>query len=643
MTESNIHQVLKDVDSSVLSTLETLNTHYWLLLDKDDSVIQTSDLLAYRTQAKREPVDLNWNAVMGVEDVATIHAVNSLIGQAHVSGEPCTSKNFFVCIETVSEPLAVCVFPRKGDTSVLLTFTSITSNNKLAFAALKQTYRQLLQRLTVTLRSINEGVITTDTRGIVEFINPKAELITGWLAKDAVGKPIEQVIQLLRERDESPLPFPIQEVLNTNLPIGREHGVLLRTPAGNKHPISFNLSPILNDNYEELGTVLTLEDISQKLRIEEELQKIHKMDSLAILSAGIAHDFNNFLTSIMGNLSLARNSLDPEHRLYSILKNAERGTQHAKLLTDRLYSFSKVTSVLKKPCCIKSLLKDTANFILSGTETRWKSSFSEKLWACEIDEGQISQVLNNLLINANQAMPTGGVITIQARNRTMLWDSALALANGPYVEIKIIDQGSGIERQYLPKLFEPYFTTKPKGNGLGLATSYSIIKSHEGHIEVSSTVGVGTTFTLFLPANPEHKIIPQDERQTKVLQGVGHILVMDDDELVQDISGQMLMHLGYTVEFATSGEEALEKYKQAEANGTPISLILLDLSVGQGSGGTAALKLLRAYDPAVKTILCSGYSHREEVRFFDQHGFNGVIIKPYNIEQLSWAIQQNIG
>lgn len=570
---------------------------------------------------------------------SSLIAVESLLDRARQVPDPCCDESFLLNIPGQPQPFQLHACQAREQNTLALAYSPFRI--EADSPELVNAHLRAIQRLSITLRSIGEGVITTDELGRIELFNPEAENITGYSAQAVRGKPLESVIRFYRERDENPLTNPIREVIDSALPIGEDRDILLQT-SGGMRKVAFDLAPILDNDQKLLGTVLVIEDISQKTRIEQELQKIQKMDSLAMLSAGIAHDFNNFLTTIMGNLSLARSSLEPEHPLCKLLKNAERGTQHAKLLTDRLYSFSRSASPLKKHCALKDLLEDTAAFIFTGSRTRWESTISEKLWLCEVDEGQLSQVLNNLFINASQAMPEGGIVTIGARNRKMLWDPSLSLQNGPYVEIRISDEGVGIEPQNMEKLFEPYFTTKPKGNGLGLATCYSIIKSHDGHILVDSDLGKGTTFTLYIPADPAAKLI-KSEQATQIARGTGRILVMDDEDLVQDIAGQMLEHLGYQVDFARHGEGALELYREAMECGEPFDLVILDLSVNHGSGGNEALRLLQGYHPSVRALLSSGYAHREEVRLFQNHGYQGTIIKPYNIEQLSWAVQHALG
>lgn len=638
----NPSSTLADILTSASPTTlpdQVETTDYWLLLNASNDVVNCSEYFKNHISFKGASEVQRWSEAFNIQDDCVVSAIETLCAKARNEQQCISTDKLLIRLACFAQPVSPSILPlNNGSKQLLIMFSLCDLESCGILQELQYAHTRALNRLSVTLRSISEGVITTNKDGRIELINPEATAITGWEEVDVRGRYLKEILILFNEHDNSAIPCPIDEVLNTGLPMGRERGVLLETAQADKRKVAFNLAPILDADQNRLGSILVLEDVSQKNHIERELQKIQKMDSLALLSAGIAHDFNNFLTSIMGNLSLARSTLAPDDKLYKILKNAERGTQHAKLLTDRLYSFSKNASPLKKHADLGQLLLDTANFIFNGTSTQWTSKIAENLWACEVDEGQISQVLNNLFINANQAMPNGGKVSISASNKNMIWDPTLSQANGAYVEIKVKDEGVGIAPKNLEKLFEPYFTTKPKGNGLGLATCYSIIKNHDGHVDVKSTQGVGTTFIIYLPASPDVKLAKVDQRAAKVQHGEGHILVMDDEELVQDIAGQLLTHLGYTVEFAINGEKALEKYKAAEQANKPFDLVLLDLSITHGSGGIQALQALREHNPSVKALLSSGYSHREEVRNYDQYGFDGTIIKPYNIEQLSWGI-----
>lgn len=269
-------------------------------------------------------------------------------------------------------------------------------------------------------------------------------------------------------------------------------------------------------------------------------------------------------------------------------------------------------------------------------------SIPDNLWPAKVDEGQVSQVINNLIINAYQAMPEGGIIKVHFENVIIAENDVLPIKKGEYVKISIKDNGIGIPKEHLPKIFDPYFTTRHKGSGLGLSTAYSIIKKHDGHITMESKMGVGTTFHIYLPASKE-KVLTKKVEDEKSLTGKGRILIMDDEDAVREVAGLMLKNIGYEVEFAGDGVEAIEFYKKARESGKPFDVAIIDLTVPGGMGGKEAVKKLLEIDPNVKTIVSSGYSNDPIMSEFKQYGFKGVIAKPYLIEELSEIVSRVTG
>jgi CheY-like chemotaxis protein len=306
----------------------------------------------------------------------------------------------------------------------------------------------------------------------------------------------------------------------------------------------------------------------------------------------------------------------------------------ARDLTQQLLTFSKGGAPIKKTASIDELLKDTTVFTLSGSNVKCKFSIPEDLWSVEIDEGQISQVINNLIINADQAMPEGGTISISAENVIIGAEDVLPLKEGRYLKIKIQDQGIGIPEEYLQKIFDPYFTTKQKGSGLGLTIAYSIIKNHKGYIAVKSKLGVGSKFSIYLPAL-EKQIPKKKEAEIRPITGKGKIMVMDDEEIIRTSLGEILTFLGYEPEFARNGEEALATYKKAIDSGQSFDAVILDLTIRGGMGGKETIKKLIEIDPKVKAIVSSGYSTDPVMADFKNYGFRGVVAKPYDIKELS--------
>jgi PAS domain S-box-containing protein len=374
-------------------------------------------------------------------------------------------------------------------------------------------------------------------------------------------------------------------------------------------------------------------DITDHKKMEEEILKVEKLESLGVLAGGIAHDFNNLLVGILGNISLAKLNTDEGNSIYERLLEAEKACVLAKGLTQQLLTFSRSGEPVKKIVSVGEVIRDSCVFSLSGSNVKCASSIPDDIPPVNVDAAQISQVMNNLLINADQAMPYGGMIHVKCFSITLSDGGMVPLPPGTYVKISIQDQGGGIPEEFLPKIFDPYFTTKQKGSGLGLATCYSIVKKHGGHIEVKSKVGVGTTFHIYLPASGEK--LPVMKTQTKgTLPGRGRILLMDDDEIVRFVTVNMLKQLGYEVESASNGEEAIEIYQNAMREGRSFEAVITDLTVRGGMGGRETAEKLLEADPAVKTIVFSGYSADPITSNFRDYGFKGFLCKPCQIEEL---------
>ncbi len=379
-------------------------------------------------------------------------------------------------------------------------------------------------------------------------------------------------------------------------------------------------------------------DVTERKRLEQELVRAEKLESVGILAGGIAHDFNNLLTAILGNISLAKTYAQSGDKTYERLADAEKASLRARDLTHQLLTFSKGGAPVKKTISIKELIGDSACFSLRGSRAKCELSVAGDLLPVDADEGQISQVINNLVINARQAMPNGGMIRMHCENVAIGKDDQAPLKKGTYIRISISDEGVGIPKEHLEKIFEPFFTTKPKGSGLGLATSYSIVNNHGGHIAVESRVGAGTTFHVYLPVSGQEARKRRQESETPS-RGSGRILFMDDEEVVRDVAGEMLTSLGYEVAFAHDGDEAIELYAKAMASGRPFDGVIMDLTVPGGMGGKDAVQKLRELDPAAKVIVSSGYSNDPIMADFRTYGFSGVVSKPYTIKNLSETVR----
>ncbi len=391
----------------------------------------------------------------------------------------------------------------------------------------------------------------------------------------------------------------------------------------------------------DFNCVIVSRDITERKKLEEELFKSQKLESLGVLAGGIAHDFNNLLTVILGNISVSKMNLNTRDKIYAMLAEAENASYQARDLTSQLLTFSRGGAPVKEYVqSVGELIMDTANFAVTGSKVKCEYDIEDNLWPAEVDGGQISQVIHNLFINADQAMPEGGIISITVKNASVDTPNEMQIKEGRYIKITIEDTGIGMTEELKEKIFDPYFTTKQRGSGLGLATVYAIIKNHDGHIKVISEVGRGTKFAIYLPAAKGRKKEPSGKLD--VLKGMGKILIMDDEKSVREIAGEMLVHLGYTVEFASDGAEAIEKYTKSSKSGEPFDAVVLDLTIPGGLGGLEAQKNLLEFDPEVKAIVSSGYSNDPVMAKYEEYGFKGVVTKPYNMEELSKTLRRVI-
>jgi len=397
---------------------------------------------------------------------------------------------------------------------------------------------------------------------------------------------------------------------------------------------------IINDVSEYLESKDEMQKNLQEMRnsFEEQLVKLEKVNSLSILAAGIAHDFNNILTIILGNIYIIKKYLNINtnkvyNKIYNKFSQIEKLVLQAQDLNQQLMNFSKDGVPIKKNIYIKNLIKKTANMVLSGSNNMCNFSIVQDLWPVEVDEGQIRQVINNLLINAEQAMPNGGTIEVSATNVYVDENNKNNIKQGKYVMIEIRDKGKGIPKENIDKIFEPYFTTKADGTGIGLAASYSIITKHNGYIYVESEASVGTSFYIYLMAS-EAEVIIDRVKHEKVQQGTGKVLVMDDDKNIREINRLMLMELGYEVELVKNGEEAIEIYKNSIIQNNTFDAVIIDLTIRGGMGGKETIVKLLEIDTEVNAIVVSGYSSDSVMDDCRAYGSEACIKKPYTLEQL---------
>jgi len=383
------------------------------------------------------------------------------------------------------------------------------------------------------------------------------------------------------------------------------------------------------------------QDVTERKKWEEERLRGAKLESLGLLAGGLAHDFNNLLTAILGQLSLAKYEMESSNPLFYRITEAEEASLRAQDIARQLLTFSKGGVPIKKTVSLREILEENVRLVLAGSNVRAIFKISEDLWPVTVDVGQICQVIHNLVINARQAMQEGGECIIQAHNvdgdevDTSGFDQ-VAIYSDQWVQISFIDRGIGISKEDREKIFDPYFTTKSTGSGLGLATSYSIVRNHGGVLSVKSEPGEGSTFSLLLPAIPNAKMAPESpERDVKVEQGQGKILIMDDEIQIRKVLGEMVETCGYSYQTATDGEEALRIFCRAQEMGDPFSAVILDLTVPGGVGGKDVIRKLLTIDPQVKAIVVSGYSNDPVLANYQEYGFKGRVAKPFNLADLS--------
>ncbi len=502
------------------------------------------------------------------------------------------------------------------------------------------------ERLSVTLRSITEGMIATDIKGIVNLINPNAEKLTGWTQREALGRSILEIYQIIDETTVQPLDNPFHRIIrgtqSTN-DLSFTQDVILIDRDNNKRLISQSCAPIYNTAGEMLGIVLIVRDITDQRKTEMELQKSAKLESLGVLAGGIAHDFNNLMTGIMGNISLAREIINKNEPVSTILQEAEFATKRVKNLTYQLLTFSRGGAPIRKAASLVEVVTESATFALRGSKSKCEFNLPPQIANVEIDEGQIGQVIQNLVINANQAMPDGGIIKVTLADFEQTADLMIPnLAIGKYVMIDITDRGIGIHPENINKIFDPYYSTKAKGNGLGLAICYSIIKRHNGTILVESQPGMGSSFKVYLPVSLMNVTRENKPQKMAPIKGNGNILLCDDEVTVRETATTILTCLGYQVISTADAHEAISLYGQKMNSKAGFDVVILDLTLPGQMSGVEILNELKGLDSKVKAIVSSGYANEPVIANHKQYGFIGMITKPFDLNELSHIVHKVI-
>jgi PAS domain S-box-containing protein len=468
-----------------------------------------------------------------------------------------------------------------------------------------------------------------------------AETLTGWAQQEALGRRLDEVFRIVNEQTLKPADNPVARVLREGVIVGLANHTALITRQNQMIPIADSGAPIRSSSGVIQGVVLVFRDITEQKQLEEVLLRARKIESVGVLAGGIAHDFNNLLMGITGNISLAMMLAGQDAQVMERLTEAENACRRATKLTHQLLTFSKGGTPVRQTVSIAKLLTESANFALSGSNVRCVFTIAEDLWFADVDAAQIDQAIHNVVLNAAQAMPDGGTVDVQASNVRLGASEVPSLQKGRYVKITVHDNGCGISEEIQPNIFDPYFTTKEHGSGLGLATAHAIITKHDGFIAVESDMGAGTTFVIYLPGS-QHDVTQAEDIPDMPLAGGGRILVVDDEDMIRDLLSKMLTRIGYEVDSFPDAAEAIEVYKNAQKEGRPYAAVILDITIPGGMGGLEALEPLRAIDPNAKVLISSGYANNPVMANFQQYGFNGVIAKPYTIQKLHEVLQHVI-
>ncbi len=498
------------------------------------------------------------------------------------------------------------------------------------------------EQLLTTLESIADGVIATDAQGVITLMNPEAERLTGWTWEEALGRPLVDVYQVVEEPGGPPRPSLSEAVLIDGEILPPSEPVLLMLPDGGERLVTEVASPIRGAGEQVTGMVVVFRDETVKRRMAEEAQRTQKLEAVGVLAGGIAHDFNNILTAVLGNVSLVRLRLCEDETTVPLLGEAERALERARGLTHQLLTFARGGSPVLRPTSVGDLVRESLAFSLAGSNVACHLEIPDDLWPAELDEAQVGRVLQNLALNAEEAMSDGGTLRVGVLNKVLGPGNTHGVLPGRYLRISVEDHGVGIDPELLERIFEPYFTTKPAGSGLGLSVCHSIVEQHHGAMVVESTPGLGTVFFVYLPAS-EGSLVEADPLGPDVLQGTGRVLVVDDESMLRDVACAMLEHLGFEAEAVADGAAAVDLFGRAITAGRPFDAVVMDLTIPGGMGGREAVQWLRSIDPDVRCIVSSGYSDDPVMADHRRWGFRGMVRKPYRVEDLARALHAAIG
>lgn len=485
----------------------------------------------------------------------------------------------------------------------------------------EEKFRALIEKTSDLIAIINKN-------GLFRYLSPAAIEITGYEDRDFIGQP---PVDFLHPDDEAGVYYIVEqamESIGSTIPVPTFR---LRHNDGSwviLEGVVTNMLEVPGVN----GLVLNCRDVTKLKQMEEGLHRMQKLESIGVLAGGIAHDYNNLLTIILGNLTVAKLA-DTKEKAINSLEEAEKGVLKARDLTRQLLTFAKGGAPVKETASVADIIRDSASFSLRGSNVSLNLEFQDELFPVDVDRGQFSQVIHNLVLNADQAMPDGGTINIKASNLELLDTNAYNLTPGKYILIQVSDTGFGIPPENKRKVFDPYFTTKKMGSGLGLSIVYSVIKRHNGSVDLKSKPGEGTAFYIYLPAS-EGQVVTLEP--TGIAQeGEGKILVMDDEESIREVASVLLETLGYEVSLASTGEEAVQMCR-----GGKFDAVVMDLTIPGGMGGCDAARIIREFDKDIILVVSSGYSNDPVMASYKDYGFDDVLMKPYRLDQMGEVLHR---
>lgn len=518
----------------------------------------------------------------------------------------------------------------------LLTGVAVETENRSAdsLAAEKE-------RLAVTLRSIGDGVIAADRSGKVLLLNRAAERLTGWSAAEAEGRALGEVFNVVDAQSGAPCESPVERIVSTGGMVEVDSNTMLLARDGRRMLIADSGAPIRDKDSAVVGAVLVFRDVTDRQKMVERLQHSQRVDALGVLAGGIAHDFNNLLTGLFGFMELARMSTnDPEVQGYLAMGAEPLG--RARNLTRQLLTFSKGGMPVKRSGQLEPIVRNTVAFALSGSHCTSEFQFPSSLPDCDFDPNQIELVIDNVVINAKQAMEDRGRIRVCAAVSDIASATHPVLRAGRYVSLAISDSGPGIAPHVLPRIFEPFFTTKVSGSGLGLATSFAIMRKHGGTLEADSRRGDGAVFTLWIPVATGGEGMVEEPKAPKSGAPLTHgsALVLDDEEYVRELLRSMLGRLGYSVTAVATGEQAAAVAIEHARDGVPFDILVLDLTIRGARGGKDTMRRLRSDLPNVCAMAISGYSEDPVIASPQEYGFSGSLRKPFTFDELRAAIER---